>query len=68
MARSDRVPARTHVICTFVNGKLIFVAENDYDPERLNLMDALSDNICAYVEPPRRGGAIGSAPPVRGGR
>jgi len=32
-------------------GKLRLVAENDYDPDGLNLMDEFSDNIAAYVEP-----------------
>lgn len=44
-------PHEHNVSCTFVDGKLRLVAENDYDPEGLNLMDELSDNICAYVEP-----------------
>lgn len=32
-----------------MDGKLRLVAENDYDPAGLNLMDEFSDNICAYV-------------------
>jgi hypothetical protein len=44
-------PHEHNVSCTFVDGKLRLVAENDYDPEGLNLMDEFSDNICAYVEP-----------------
>lgn len=27
------------------------VAENDYDPDGLNLMDEFSGNICASIEP-----------------
>jgi hypothetical protein len=34
-----------------VDGKPRLVAENDFDPEGLNLMDEFSYNICAYVEP-----------------
>jgi hypothetical protein len=44
------IRTNTNVSCTFVDGKLRLVAENDYDPEGLNLMDEFSDNICAYVE------------------
>ena len=44
-------PHEHNVSCTFVDGKLRLVAENDYDPEGLNLMDEFSDNISAYVEP-----------------
>lgn len=34
-----------------MDGKLRLVAENDHDPEGLDLMDEFSDNICASVEP-----------------
>jgi hypothetical protein len=44
-------PHEHNVSCTFLDGKLRLVAENDYDPEGLNLMDEFSDNICAFVEP-----------------
>lgn len=44
-------PHEHNVSCTFVEGQLRLVAENDYDPEGLNLMDGVSDNICAHVEP-----------------
>lgn len=42
-------PHEHNVICAFSNGILRLVAENDYDPGGLNLMDEFSDNICAYV-------------------
>ena len=42
-------PHENHVICTFIDGKLRLVAENDHDPNGLNLMDEFSDNITAYV-------------------
>jgi hypothetical protein len=42
-------PHEHNVSCTFVDGKLTLVAENDYDPEGLNLMDEFSDKICAFV-------------------
>ncbi|PWB83449.1 MAG: hypothetical protein C3F11_06555 [Methylocystaceae bacterium] len=43
--------SREHnVVCTFTDGRLRLVAENDYDSEGLNLMDEFSDNISAYVE------------------
>jgi hypothetical protein len=44
-------PHEYNVVCTFVDGKLRLVADNDYDPEGLNLTDEFSDNIAAYVEP-----------------
>ncbi len=44
-------PHEHNVTCTFVDGKLRLVAENDYDPDGLNLMDEFSDNICASIEP-----------------
>lgn len=43
-------PHELNVTCTFVEGKLRLVAENDHDSEGLNLMDEFSDNICANVE------------------
>ncbi|NLR41534.1 hypothetical protein [Novosphingobium sp. ERW19] len=42
-------PHENNAICTFVDGKLRLVAENDHDPDGLNLMDEFSDNITAYV-------------------
>jgi hypothetical protein len=44
-------PHEHDVTCTFVDGKLRLVAENDHDSEGLNLRDEFSDNICAYTEP-----------------
>jgi hypothetical protein len=44
-------PHEHNVSCTYANCKLRLVAENDYDPEGLNLMDEFSDIICTYVEP-----------------
>ena len=44
-------PHEYNVTCTFVDGTLRLVAENDYDPKGLNLMDEFSDNITAYIEP-----------------
>jgi len=45
-------PHEQKVLCTFNDGKLRLVAENDYDPEGLNLMDEFSDNISAYIAEP----------------
>ena len=45
-----RYPHELNVICTFVDGKLRLVAENDYHSEGLNLMDEFLANICALVE------------------
>lgn len=44
-------PHEHNVVCTFDGNKLRLVAENDYDPEGLNLTNEFSDNICAYLEP-----------------
>ena len=46
---------RTHhenVVCAFRHGKLVLIAENDWDPEGLALMDEFSDCISAYVVEP----------------
>jgi hypothetical protein len=48
-------PHEHNVVCTFENRKLKLVAENDYDPEGLNLMDEFSDNISAYIAEPFEG-------------
>jgi hypothetical protein len=42
-------PHEHNVLCTFDNGKLKLVAENDYDAQGLSLMDEFSDNISAYI-------------------
>lgn len=44
-------PHEHNVSCTYADGKLRLVAENDYDQDGLNLIDEFSDNICACVEP-----------------
>jgi HTH-type transcriptional regulator/antitoxin HigA len=44
-------PHETNAVCTFEDGKLRLVVENDYDPEGLNLMDEFSDNLCAFIGP-----------------
>ena len=38
-----------NVTCSFVDGKLTLVAENDFDPKGLALMDELSDCLSAYT-------------------
>ncbi len=46
---------RTHhanVICSFADGKLILIAENDFDPKELALMDEFSDCLSAYISTP----------------
>ena len=43
-------PHEHNVTCTFMDGTLQLVAENNYDPEGLNLLDEFSDNICAYIK------------------
>jgi hypothetical protein len=42
-------PHEHNVVCSFSGQTLTLVAENDYDPEGLNLMDEFSDNISACV-------------------
>ncbi len=42
-------PHENNAECSYANGKLTLVAENDYDADGLNLMDEFSDNICAYI-------------------
>ena len=42
-------PHEQNVICSFDGRVLMLVAENDYDPEGLNLMDEFSDTISAYI-------------------
>lgn len=45
-------PYENNVVCTFEGGKLRLVAENDYDPDGLNLLDEFSDNISACIAEP----------------
>lgn len=42
-------PHEHNVVCTFADGTLKLVAENDYDPKGLNLMDEFSDNMTAFI-------------------
>lgn len=42
-------PHENNVACTFVSDKLRLVAENDHDPEALNLKDEFLDNVCAHI-------------------
>jgi hypothetical protein len=42
-------PHHSNVSCSFENGTLILVAENDFDPKGLALMDEFSDCISAFV-------------------
>lgn len=44
-------PHEKNVICSWDGETLRLVAENDHDPEGLNLSDEFSDNISAYIEP-----------------
>jgi hypothetical protein len=46
---------RTHhqnVICSYSDGKLTLVAENDFDPNGLALMDEFSDCLSAFISTP----------------
>jgi hypothetical protein len=42
-------PHEHNVVCSWDGKILRLVAENDYDPDGLNLMDEFSDNISAYI-------------------
>jgi hypothetical protein len=44
-------PHHYNVKCTFVGGKLVLQAENDFDPDGLGLMDEFSDVISCNVSP-----------------
>ena len=52
---ADQRPHHQNVRCTYADGKLTLVAENDYDPKGLALMDEFSDCLCAFI----RGGFDG---------
>lgn len=42
---------RTHhknVVCSYTHGELVLIAENDFDPKGLALIDEFSDCITAY--------------------
>lgn len=42
-------PHEHNVACSWNGNTLRLVAENDHDPDGLNLMDEFSDNISAYI-------------------
>jgi hypothetical protein len=42
-------PWHKNVSCTWDGSKLFLLAENDYDPEGLALIDEFSDCISAYI-------------------
>ena len=46
---AEHRPHHKNVTCTFANGELVLIAENDFDPEGLALMDEFSDCISAYI-------------------
>jgi hypothetical protein len=46
---------RTHhanVVCSYADGTLTLVAENDFDPDGLALMDEFSDCLSAFIATP----------------
>jgi hypothetical protein len=45
-------PHERNVICTYAEGQLTLVAENDYDPDGAALSDEFSDVISACVVEP----------------
>jgi hypothetical protein len=42
-------PHEHNVVCSWNGSSLLLVAENDHDPDGLNLIDEFSDNISAYI-------------------
>jgi hypothetical protein len=52
---AEHRPHHQNVKCLFAEGKLILVAENDYDPKGLALIDEFSDCLSAFI----RGGIDG---------
>lgn len=48
-------PHHRNVRCTYADGKLTLIADNDYDPKGLALMDEFSDCLSAFI----RGGFNG---------
>lgn len=45
----NNYPHERNVKCIFDGARLWLVAENDHDPQGVNLMDEFSDNLCAYI-------------------
>jgi hypothetical protein len=45
----EHYPHEHNVVCSWDGNTLRLVAENDHDPDGLNLMDEFSDNISAYI-------------------
>ena len=52
---AEHRPHHRNVTCSFADGKLTLIAENDYDPKGLALMDEFSDCLSAFI----RGGFDG---------
>jgi hypothetical protein len=46
---ADHRPHYANVVCSFDAGRLMLVAESDFDADGLNLMDEFSDCIAAYL-------------------
>ena len=44
-----------NVLCSYADGKLTLVAENDFDPNGLALMDEFSDCLSAFISMPFEG-------------
>ena len=45
----------SNVLCSYADGKLTLVAENDFDPNGLALMDEFSDCLSAFISMPFEG-------------
>jgi hypothetical protein len=48
----EHYPHERNVLCSFVGQKLTLIAENDHDPDGLNLIDEFSDQISANIAEP----------------
>jgi hypothetical protein len=58
---AEHRPHHVNVTCSFADGKLTLVAENDFDPKGLALMDEFSDCLCAFISGGRGDASIKSA-------
>ena len=58
---AEHRPHHVNVTCSFADGKLTLVAENEFDPKGLALMDEFSDCLCAFISSGRGDASIKSA-------
>ena len=46
---AEHRPHHVNVTCSYADGRLTLIAENDFDPKGLALMDEFSDCLSAYL-------------------